>query len=71
MNGFTKEAWAASKDNPDIRDELLYGAIISLNDSIKKIHKWKYINTAVTGVCSFMGGMMAVWMWARFVFPAN
>jgi len=68
MNGFTKEAW--DKASAGTKNELLYGAIISLNDSIKKIHRWKYVNTAVTGLFSFAGGMMAVWMWARFVFPA-
>ena len=71
MNGFTEAAWLAAKGNSDLRDELLFGAIISLDKSIKNIHRWKYVNTAVTGLCSFMGGMMAVWMWARFVFPAG
>lgn len=69
MNSFTKEAWHEA--SPETKNELLYGAIINLNRDIKLLHKWKYVNTAITGVFSFMGGMMAVWMWARFVFPAT
>jgi hypothetical protein len=63
MNGFTKEAWQGA--SPEIKNELLYGAIINLNGDIKTLHKWKYVNTAVTALFSFAGGMTAILMLAN------
>lgn len=67
LNSFTKEAWAIA--DPDTKNELLYGSVINLTADIKKLHKWKYINGAITGIGSVIGGIIGVWILAKSILP--
>jgi hypothetical protein len=67
LNSFTKEAWAIANSNT--KNELLYGSVINLTKDIKKLHRWKYVNGAITGICSFIGGIVGVWMLAKAILP--
>lgn len=67
LNSFTKEAWATA--DPDTKNELLYGSVINLTKEIKKLHKWKYVNGAITGMFSFIGGIVGVWILAKSILP--
>ena len=51
----------------DSKLNTLFDYAKDIREEVKTVKVWKTIQTGVTALTGFMGGMSAVWMWVKFL----